>query len=88
MTRATRIFADGHQIGGVSDLSSSLYPPGTPAHIAYYRAVDDIEARTEAATAAGAQLVLAPFDAGDCLPLSRAGPPLLPGHARHSPQLR
>ncbi|WP_230534893.1 VOC family protein [Streptomyces griseomycini] len=63
--RAIKIFADGHQIGGVSDLSSPLYPPGTPAHIAYYLAVDDIEARTEAATAAGAQLVLAPFDAGD-----------------------
>lgn len=63
--RAIRIFADGQQIGGVSDLSSPLYPPGTPAHIAYYLAVDDIDARTEAATAAGAQLVLAPFDAGD-----------------------
>ncbi|MFJ8184961.1 VOC family protein [Streptomyces sp. NPDC096105] len=63
--RATKIFADGHQIGGVSDLSSPLYPPGTPAHIAYYLAVDDVEARTEAATAAGAHLVLAPFDAGD-----------------------
>ncbi|CQR59448.1 Putative hydroxylase (plasmid) [Streptomyces leeuwenhoekii] len=63
--RAIKIFADGHQIGGVSDLSSPLYPPGTPAHTAYYLAVDDIDARTEAATAAGAQLVLAPFDAGD-----------------------
>lgn len=63
--RAIKIFADGHQIGGVSDLSSPLYPPGTPAHIAYYLAVDDIEARTEAATTEGAQLVLAPFDAGD-----------------------
>ncbi|MFI9629358.1 VOC family protein [Streptomyces sp. NPDC052042] len=63
--RATKIFADGQRIGGVSDLSSPLYPPGTPAHIAYYLAVDDIEARTEAATTAGAQLVLAPFDAGD-----------------------
>ncbi|MGW0537907.1 VOC family protein [Streptomyces sp. NPDC003032] len=63
--RAIKIFADSHQIGGVSDLSSPLYPPGTPAHIAYYLAVDDIDARTEAATAAGAQLVLAPFDAGD-----------------------
>ncbi|MFJ8769593.1 VOC family protein [Streptomyces clavifer] len=63
--RATKIFADGHRIGGVSDLSGPLYPPGTPAHISYYLAVDDIEVRTEAATAAGAQLVLAPFDAGD-----------------------
>lgn len=62
---ATKIFADGHQIGGVSDLSSPVYPPGTPAHIAYYLAVDDLQARTEAAMAAGAQLVLAPFDAGD-----------------------
>ncbi|WND39740.1 VOC family protein [Streptomyces sp. BB1-1-1] len=62
--RAIKIFVDGHQIGGVSDLSSPIYPPGTPAHIAYYLAVDDVEARTEAAIAAGAQLVLAPFDAG------------------------
>ncbi|MFD1832312.1 VOC family protein [Streptomyces desertarenae] len=63
--RAVKIFADGRRIGGVSDLSSPVYPPGTPAHIAYYLAVDDVEARTEAATAAGARLVLAPFDAGD-----------------------
>ncbi|GAA3979680.1 VOC family protein [Streptomyces marokkonensis] len=63
--RAIKISADGHQIGGVSDLSSPLYPPGTPAHIAYYLAVDDVETRTEAAVAAGAQLVLPPFDAGD-----------------------
>ncbi|WP_241267027.1 VOC family protein [Streptomyces scabichelini] len=63
--RATKIYVDGHQLGGVSDLGNPVYPPGTPAHIAYYLAVDDVDRRTEAATANGAQLVLAPFDAGD-----------------------
>ncbi|MFE4053357.1 VOC family protein [Streptomyces sp. YIM B13518] len=51
--RATKISADGHQIGGVSDLGSPLRPPGTPARIAHYLTVDDVQARTEAATAAG-----------------------------------
>ncbi|EFE67429.1 hydroxylase [Streptomyces viridosporus ATCC 14672] len=63
--RATKISAGGHRIGGVSDLAHPVYPPGTPAHIAYYLAVDDVDRRVEAATADGARLVVAPFDAGD-----------------------
>ncbi|MER5424301.1 VOC family protein [Streptosporangium roseum] len=63
--RATKITVDGHQIGTVSDLANPIYPPGTPAHIAYYVRVDDVDRRVEMATANGAQLVLAPFDAGD-----------------------
>ncbi|MET9831575.1 VOC family protein [Streptomyces sp. NPDC006385] len=63
--RATKIAVDGRRIGGVSDLAHPVYPPDTPAHIAYYLAVDDVDGRTEAATANGARLVVAPFDAGD-----------------------
>ncbi|MEU0164742.1 VOC family protein [Streptomyces iakyrus] len=63
--KATKISVDGRQIGGVSDLASPVYPPGTPAHIAYYLAVDDIDRRVEAATAQGARLLVPPFDAGD-----------------------
>ncbi|SHF05926.1 VOC family protein [Streptoalloteichus hindustanus] len=63
--RAVRISSGGHQIGGVSDLANPVYPPGIPAHIAYYLAVDDVERRVDAATANGARLVVAPFDAGD-----------------------
>ncbi|MGR3937385.1 VOC family protein [Streptomyces sp. BRA346] len=63
--RATVIAVDGHRIGGVSDLAQPVYPPETPAHIAYYLAVDDVDRRTEAATAHGARLVVPPFDAGD-----------------------
>ncbi|MCK8437342.1 VOC family protein [Streptomyces sp. D2-8] len=63
--KATKITVDGHLIGGVSDLANPVYPPGTPAHIAYYLAVDDIDRRVEAATAHGAHLVVPPFDAGD-----------------------
>nr|WP_240803267.1 hypothetical protein [Streptomyces sp. A1499] len=33
--------------------------------VAYYLAVDDVDRRAEAATANGARLVVAPFDAGD-----------------------
>jgi predicted enzyme related to lactoylglutathione lyase len=63
--KATKIAANGYQIGSVSDLANPVYPPGSPAHIAYYLAVDDVDRRTEAATANGARLVLPPFEAGD-----------------------
>lgn len=63
--RATKASADGHPVAGVSDLANPVYPPGTPAHIACYLAVDDVDGRAEAAVAHGASLVVPPFDAGD-----------------------
>ncbi|MEV0529630.1 VOC family protein [Streptomyces sp. NPDC050439] len=63
--KATKVDVDGHVIGGVSDLANPVYPPGIPAHIAYYLAVEDVERRAEAAMAHGARLVVPPFDAGD-----------------------
>ncbi|RNL87500.1 VOC family protein [Halostreptopolyspora alba] len=63
--RATYIRVGGHRIGSVSDLAAPVYPPDLPAHTAYYIAVDDVDRRTEAAAAAGASVVLDPFDAGD-----------------------
>lgn len=63
--QATKIAVDGHLIGGVSDLANPVYPPGTPAHIAYYLAVDDVARRAEAAVSNGARLVVPPFEAGD-----------------------
>ncbi|MCE7083014.1 VOC family protein [Streptomyces sp. ST2-7A] len=63
--KAVKISVDGYPIGGVSDLANPVYPPETPAHIAYYLAVEDVDRRIEAATANGARLVLPPFDAGD-----------------------
>ncbi|SER27918.1 hypothetical protein SAMN05216188_109283 [Lentzea xinjiangensis] len=63
--KATKIYADGHPIGGVSDLANPVYPPGTPAHIAFYLAVDDVDRRVEAAVSNGARLVVPPFEAGD-----------------------
>ncbi|MBD0840541.1 VOC family protein [Streptomyces sp. TRM68416] len=63
--KAVKITIDGHPVGGVSDLANPVYPPGTPAHIAYYLAVDNVDRRAEVATANGARLVVPPFDAGD-----------------------
>lgn len=63
--RATKVTVDGHALGGVSDLADPVYPPGTPARVAYYLAVDDVDRRTEAALDHGATMVLPPFDAGD-----------------------
>ncbi|ROO63109.1 putative enzyme related to lactoylglutathione lyase [Micromonospora sp. Llam0] len=60
--RATTITVGSHRIGTVSDLAAPIYPPGTPPHIAYYLAVDDVDRRVAAATTAGAQLIVAPFD--------------------------
>ncbi|WP_229904412.1 VOC family protein [Lentzea cavernae] len=62
---AVKISADGHQIGSVSDLASPVYPPGTPAHIAFYLAVDDVDRQVAAAVANGADLVVPAFEAGD-----------------------
>jgi uncharacterized protein len=63
--KATKISVDGHLIGGVSDLANPIYPAGTPAHIAFYLAVDDVDRCVEAALANGARLVVPPFEAGD-----------------------
>ncbi|MEV6717750.1 VOC family protein [Lentzea sp. NPDC051208] len=63
--KAVKISVHGHLIGGVSDLANPVYPPGTPAHIAYYLAVDDVGRRTATAVANGARVVVPPFEAGD-----------------------
>jgi hypothetical protein len=63
--QATKIAVDGRWIGGVSDLASPVYPPGTPPHIASYLTVDDAEARTAAARQAGAEVVVPPSDVAD-----------------------
>ncbi|MCG8922777.1 VOC family protein [Lentzea sp. CC55] len=63
--KATTISAGGRLIGGVSDLANPVYPPGTPAHVAFYLRVDDVDRRTEAAVAHGGRLLLPPFDAGN-----------------------
>ena len=63
--RATVIRVGEHHIGGLSDVTAAVYPPGTPPHIACYLAVDDVDARIAAAVEAGARLLVAPFDAGD-----------------------
>ncbi|MEU5640804.1 VOC family protein [Streptomyces milbemycinicus] len=46
-------------------MANPVYPPGTPVHIAYYLAVDNVDRRAETATANGACLVVPPFDVGD-----------------------
>lgn len=63
--RAVKFSAGGHRIGGISDLAQPVYPPGTPAHIAYYLAVDDVDHRTAVAAENGAEILVPPFDAGD-----------------------
>jgi predicted enzyme related to lactoylglutathione lyase len=51
-----------HPVASLSDLSNPVYPAGIPEHIAWYLAVDDLDARTRAALAAGAELVVEPFE--------------------------
>ncbi|MGW0183015.1 VOC family protein, partial [Nocardia sp. NPDC003345] len=41
-----------HRIGGLSDVTAAIYPPGTPPHIACYLAVDEVDTRAAAAVAA------------------------------------
>ncbi|QNP73063.1 hypothetical protein IAG44_28955 [Streptomyces roseirectus] len=60
-----RVHASGHPIGGLSDLANPVYPPGTPPHVAYYIAVDDIGTRVTAAVDGGARIVVEPFELGD-----------------------
>ncbi|WP_158849583.1 VOC family protein [Saccharothrix deserti] len=52
----------GFRIGGLSDLSAPVYPAGLPDHVALYLAVDDAQSRTAAAVAAGARVLVEPFD--------------------------
>ncbi|NEE35572.1 VOC family protein, partial [Streptomyces sp. SID7982] len=63
--RAVVFRAGDHRIGGLSDLAQPVHPPGLPAHVAYYLAVDDVDHRTAVAAENGAQVLLPPFDAGD-----------------------
>ncbi|GAA0384745.1 hypothetical protein GCM10009541_29400 [Micromonospora gifhornensis] len=60
--RATVITVGEFPIGTVSDLAAPIYPPGTPAHLAFYHRVDDVDGRVAAAVASGAEVVVAPFD--------------------------
>ncbi|MBX7268842.1 VOC family protein [Micromonospora sp. Llam7] len=60
--RATVITVGEFPIGTVSDLAAPIYPPGTPAHLAFYLHVDDVDERVAAAEAGGADVVVAPFD--------------------------
>lgn len=63
--KAVKISAGDHRIGGLSDLAQPVHPPGLPAHVAYYLAVDDVDRRTAVAAEHGAQVLVPPFDAGD-----------------------
>ncbi|WYB29972.1 VOC family protein [Streptomyces sp. SM1P] len=63
--RAVVFRAGDHRIGGLSDLAQPVYPPGLPAHVAYYLAVDDVDHRTAVAAENGARVLVPPFDAGD-----------------------
>ncbi|GAB3499223.1 VOC family protein [Nocardiopsis coralliicola] len=58
------VHAEGVHIGGVSDLSAPVYPPGLPDNVAFYIGVGDADAMTARAEAAGAHVVVPPFDAG------------------------
>ncbi|OXM46533.1 glyoxalase [Amycolatopsis thailandensis] len=53
---------DGYPVGSLSDLANPIYRPDLPEHVAWYVAVDDVEARIAAAELAGAAIVLAPFE--------------------------
>ncbi|PXY25096.1 hypothetical protein BAY59_24000 [Prauserella coralliicola] len=61
----TLISTGGHRIGGVSDLANPVYPPGIPPHVAYYLAVDDVDACAKEAIAYGATMVVEPCDIGE-----------------------
>lgn len=63
--RATKARLGGHRLASVSDLASPVYPPGLPDHVAYYAAVDSVDAAVARATRHGAELLVEPFTAGD-----------------------
>ena len=68
--KAVKISAGDHRIGGLSDLAQPVHPPGLPAHIAYYLAVDDVDRRTAVAAENGHR--------SSCRPSTRG-----PGPDRH-----
>ena len=66
----TGVSVAGHRIGSAGPLAAPPPPPdtdpgtGAAPHVTYYLAVDEVDARIEAATSTGARLVVPPFDAG------------------------
>ncbi|MEU4365430.1 VOC family protein [Promicromonospora sp. NPDC023987] len=62
---ATTLSIGPYGVSGLSDLSTPVYPPGLPAHVAYHLATDNIDHVVSDAEAAGAEVLVAPFDAGD-----------------------
>lgn len=61
---ATTLSTGPFDVGGLSDLSTPVYPPGLPAHVAYYLATDNVDHVVSDAEASGAEILVAPFDAG------------------------
>lgn len=62
---ATFVTYHEHDLGGFSDLNASIYPAGTPDHIAVYLAVTDIASAVVTAVRDSAQIIVPAFDAGD-----------------------
>ena len=65
MAAKTLISAGDWDIASFSDLSNPVYPPDISAHIAFYLAVEDIEATIRTASEGGAEIVVEAFEAGD-----------------------
>lgn len=60
--RYTKISLGHDALGGLTDLSSPVYPPDMPPHISLYVAVADADRSAASALALGGTLLLPPFD--------------------------
>lgn len=55
-------YADGARIGGISDLSAPIYPPGIKSHLSVYIQVADAARAAEKSVEAGGKVLIDPFE--------------------------
>ncbi|PTM58202.1 VOC family protein [Desmospora activa] len=58
----TKIQIGKHEVGGLTNLKSPVFPPGTLPHISFYVAVESVDMTAARVSGLGGKIILEPFD--------------------------